>query len=88
MLESIWQSKGTRMKGNCFSCGIGIGAGFIEPRTYSMGDKELCWWCSELLKERGVLKIVADEDRRGVEHRVVYLYQDGNIEEMKDEANR
>ena len=73
--------------GNCFSCGIGIGEGHIEPQTYPVGDKELCWWCSELLKEWGVLKIVADEDRRGVEHRVVYLFANGTTQEIKDEAS-
>ena len=72
------------MKDNqCFSCTIGIGKGFIEPRLYPVGDKKVCWWCNELLKERGVLKIVADEDSRGVEHRVVYLYRDGSTEEVK-----
>lgn len=69
-------------EGKCFSCGIGIGADFIEPLLYPVGAKGLCWWCNELLKERGVLKIVADEED-GKESRVVYLYQDGRIERIR-----
>ncbi len=71
------------MKGDrCFSCTIGIGSGHIEPQLYPVGDKGLCWWCKELLKERGVLKIVAEEDE-GIEGWVVYLHQDGRIEGVK-----
>ncbi len=68
--------------GQCYSCRIGIGEGYPEPRTYPVGDKEICFRCKEWLEKRGVLRIVADEED-GIEVRVVYLYQDGRIEEIK-----
>ena len=72
--------------GNCFSCTIGIGKGHIEPRLYPVGDKNLCWWCKNELEYRGRLKIISEEDRRGVEHRVVYLFANGTTQEIKDEG--
>ena len=58
----------------CQGCGICIGPGYIERRTYRTGDYEICGWCLRELKRRGELWVEPYSKH-------LFLHPDGEVSE-------
>jgi hypothetical protein len=39
----------------CQGCGISVGPGHIESRTYRVGEYQVCGWCRRSLERQGML---------------------------------
>ena len=56
----------------CQGCGIGVGPGYMEGRTYRVGGYQICGWCRRNLQRQGRLQVEPY-------NQCLFLHPDGEV---------